>query len=110
MASAIGIAKAKPAEPPTAAAADRVEVVAGRHHRFRWPRISPLTRRIIAVNVLPLALLALGFLYLGKFESSLIGQQVEALRTQGEIFAAALGEGAVLESPDEGEILLPDLG
>ncbi|HVH82323.1 MAG TPA: stimulus-sensing domain-containing protein, partial [Stellaceae bacterium] len=49
------------------------------------------------------------FLYLGKFESSLIGQQVEALRTQGEIFAAALGEGAVLDSPDDGEILLPDL-
>jgi two-component system, OmpR family, sensor histidine kinase ChvG len=82
---------------------------APRRHRRRWPRLSPLTRRIIAVNVLPLALLALGFLYLGKFESSLIGQQVEALRTQGEIFAAALGEGAVLESPDEGQILLPDL-
>ncbi len=59
--------------------------------------------------MLPLALLALGFLYLGKFEASLIGQQVEALRTQGEIFAAALGEGAVLDSPDDGEILLPEL-
>ncbi|HEX6442846.1 MAG TPA: stimulus-sensing domain-containing protein [Stellaceae bacterium] len=68
-----------------------------------------MTRRIIAVNVLPLLLLAIGFLYLGKFESSLIGQQIESLRTQGEIFAAALGEGAVLDSADEGEILLPDL-
>src|SRR5438552_4227272 len=77
--------------------------------RFRWLPISPLTRRIIAVNVLPLALLAVGFLYLGKFESSLIGQQIESLRTQGEIFAAALSEGAVLDSGDEGEILLPDL-
>jgi two-component system, OmpR family, sensor histidine kinase ChvG len=76
---------------------------------WRWPRISPLTRRIIAVNVLPLLLLAIGFLYLGKFESSLIGQQIESLKTQGEIFAAALGEGAVLDSTDEGEILLPDL-
>ncbi len=28
---------------------------------------------------------------------------------QGEIFAAALGEGAVLNSADDGEILLPDL-
>jgi two-component system sensor histidine kinase ChvG len=78
-------------------------------HHFRWRRVSPLTRRIIAVNVLPLALLAVGFLYLGKFESSLIGQQIESLRTQGEIFAAALSEGAVLDSADEGEILLPDL-
>src|SRR6202040_4267127 len=38
-----------------------------------------------------------------------IGQQIEALKTQGEVFAAALGEGAVLDSVDEGEILLPDL-
>ena len=77
--------------------------------RFRWRAVSPLTRRIVAVNVLPLALLAVGFLYLGKFESSLIGQQIESLHTQGEIFAAALSEGAVLDSGDEGEILLPDL-
>src|SRR5436190_12932177 len=76
---------------------------------FRRPTMSPLTRRIVAVNVLPLLLLAVGFLYLGKFEASLIGQQIESLRTQGEIFAAALGEGAVLDSADEGEILLPDL-
>ena len=77
--------------------------------RFRRLSISPLTRRIVAVNVLPLALLAVGFLYLGKFEASLIGQQTESLRTQGEIFAAALSEGAVLDSVDEGEVLLPDL-
>ena len=83
----------------------------GIERRFAIGRrfISPLTRRIIAVNMLPLAMLAVGFLYLGKFEASLIGQQIESLRTQGEIFAAALGEGAVLESADEGETLLPEL-
>ncbi|HEX3538057.1 MAG TPA: stimulus-sensing domain-containing protein [Stellaceae bacterium] len=80
-----------------------------RRRGFGGRVLSPLTRRIIAVNVLPLLLLAVGFLYLGKFESSLIGQEIESLRTQGEIFAAALGEGAVLESADEGEVLLPDL-
>jgi two-component system, OmpR family, sensor histidine kinase ChvG len=80
-----------------------------RLRRWRWPSVSPLTRRIVAVNVLPLALLAVGFLYLGKFEASLIGQQTESLHTQGEIFAAALSEGAVLDSADEGEVLLPDL-
>src|SRR6201987_652665 len=74
----------------------------------RWP-ISPLTRRILAVNVLALALLAGGFLYLGKYQASLIGQQIESLKAQGQVFAAALGEGAVLDSVDEGEILLPDL-
>jgi two-component system sensor histidine kinase ChvG len=77
--------------------------------RWRWPSVSPLTRRIVAVNVLPLALLAVGFLYLGKFEATLIGQQIESLHTQGEIFAAAVSEGAVLDSSDEGEVLLPDL-
>jgi two-component system sensor histidine kinase ChvG len=124
MASVIDIASTETASPPVTTAAAPAEAPATlparvparidageapRRHRFRWPRISPLTRRIVAVNVLPLALLALGFLYLGKFESSLIGQQVEALRTQGEIFAAALGEGAVLDSPEDGEILLSDL-
>src|SRR5712671_2389528 len=74
----------------------------------RWT-VSPLTRRILAVNVLALALLAGGFLYLGKYQASLVGQQIEALKMQGEVFAAALGEGAVLDSVDEGEILLPDL-
>jgi two-component system sensor histidine kinase ChvG len=123
MASAIDIASSKAAEPatppppapnpapdtPARQALQAAESSTPRRRRRHGPRLSPLTRRIIAVNVLPLALLALGFLYLGKFESSLIGQQVEALRTQGEIFAAALGEGAVLDSPDEGELLLPDL-
>jgi two-component system, OmpR family, sensor histidine kinase ChvG len=92
------------AEPATDA-----RIAGVRSWHLRWPAISPLTRRIVAVNVLPLALLAVGFLYLGKFESSLIGQQTESLRTQGEIFAAALSEGAVLDSADEGEVLLPDL-
>jgi two-component system sensor histidine kinase ChvG len=78
------------------------------HSRRGWA-VSPLTRRILAVNVLALALLAGGFLYLGKYQASLIGQQIEALKTQGEVFAAALGEGAVLDSVDEGQILLPDL-
>src|SRR4051794_24191448 len=77
--------------------------------RLRWPRVSPLTRRIVAVNVLPLALLALGFLYLGRFEASLVGQQIESLHMQGQIFAAALSEGAVLDSAEEGEVLLPEL-
>jgi len=80
-----------------------------RRLRRRRRLFSPLTWRILAVNVLALALLGGGFLYLGKYEASLIGQQIEALKTQGEVFAAALGEGAVLDSADEGEVLLPDL-
>ncbi len=99
-------APAPPAEPPRGL--DRRLAPRSRSGGRRWP-LSPLTRRILAVNVLALALLAGGFLYLGKYQASLVGQQIESLKLQGQIFAAALGEGAVLDSVDEGEILLPDL-
>src|SRR5215469_5207710 len=110
-ASAAAVAESAPADatPARPAAANTESAATPRRRRWSWPRLSPLTRRIIAVNVLPLVLLAVGFLYLGKFEARLVDQQVEALRTQGKIIAAALGEGAVLDSPDDGEILLPDL-
>src|SRR6516165_7223626 len=106
MASAIDIATAEPGLPPSPAL-DRTTYLRRGNSGRRWP-ISPLTRRILAVNVLALALLAGGFLYLGKYQASLVGQQIESLKTQGEVFAAALGERAVWDS-DEGEILLPDL-
>jgi len=82
-------------------------IVGGIHRR---PRLSPLTRRILAVNVLALGLLGLGLLYLGEYQRSLVGTELEALRTQGQIFAAALGEGAVIDSMGEGQILVPGLG
>jgi two-component system sensor histidine kinase ChvG len=107
MASATDTATAEPGSPPPPALGHAPYLRAGNRGK-RWP-ISPLTRRILAVNVLALALLAGGFLYLGKYQASLVGQQIESLKTQGEVFAAALGEGAVLDSADEGEILLPDL-
>ncbi|MGD9615522.1 MAG: stimulus-sensing domain-containing protein [Alphaproteobacteria bacterium] len=100
------------ASAPPEPAARRAGVDRASSYRWpalRWPRVSPLTRRIVAVNVLPLALLALGFLYLGRFEASLINQQIESLQMQSRIFAAALSEGAVLDSTDEGEVLLPGL-
>ncbi len=62
--------------------------------RRRW-RLSPLTRRILAVNVLALALLGMGVLYLGEYQDSLVTANLDSLRTQAEIFAGALGEGAV---------------
>ena len=71
---------------------------------------SPLTRRILAVNVLALALLgAAAFSISASIEASLDRPADRVAATQGEIFAAALGEGAVLDSADEGEVLLPDL-
>jgi two-component system sensor histidine kinase ChvG len=97
-------------EPRAAAVTEASPRSVGRGRGRTWRRpFSPLTLRILAVNVLALALLGGGFLYLGKYQASLVGQQIESLKTQGQVFAAALGEGAVLDSADEGEVLLPDL-
>jgi two-component system, OmpR family, sensor histidine kinase ChvG len=49
-------------------------------------------------------------LYLGEYQQSLVDAQLDALKTQGQVFAAALGEGAVIDSIGEGEQLLPALG
>jgi len=78
------------------------------HYRRGW--LSPLTRRILAVNMVAIALLALGLLYLGEYQQSLIGAETDGLKTQGQIFAAALGEGAVIDAAGEGETLIPELG
>ena len=70
----------------------------GAHRRAR--AFSPLTRRILAVNVLALVILVAGLLYLGEYRRSLIETKLESLRIQAELFAAAIGEGAI--TPDEG--------
>jgi len=57
---------------------------------------SPLTRRILAVNLVAPVLLVLGLLFLDQYEDSLIAIEFDAIRTQGELIAAAIGEGAVV--------------
>src|SRR5690606_34857223 len=58
----------------------------------RRRRFSPLTRRILALNMLPLALLAGGVIFLGQYEDELIEGELSALRVQAEMVAAGLGE------------------
>jgi len=60
--------------------------------------ISPITRRILAVNVLALAILVAGILYLDEYKSNLINAELTALATQAEMFAVALSEGAIAET------------
>jgi len=69
-------------------------------------RFSTLTRRIVAFNVLALALLAAGILYVNQFQAGLIDQRVQNLRAQGEIIAGALAEAATIEL--ETQIIVPD--
>ncbi|HEY3918659.1 MAG TPA: stimulus-sensing domain-containing protein [Stellaceae bacterium] len=73
-------------------------------------RLSPLTLRILAINVVALALLGGGFFYLGEYQQKLVATQIAGLETQGQIFAAALGEGAVQNRLDGApEALAPGL-
>lgn len=59
---------------------------------IRRHAMSPITRRILAVNILALLILAAGLLYLADYRRGLIAAELAALRTQTELFAAALGE------------------
>lgn len=76
----------------------------GRRGEGRGP-FSRLTRRILALNVVPLVVLAGGVLYMGEYHDRLIAAELAALRTQGKIFASALGEGAVQPLPPDGHEL-----
>lgn len=60
--------------------------------------ISPITRRILAINILALAILVAGILYLDEYKSNLINAELTALATQAEMFAVALSEGATAET------------
>jgi len=71
--------------------------------------LSPLTRRILTVNILPLALLVAGILYLDEYREGLIVAELAALETQAEIFAGALGEGAIGTRADGAQFVLPNV-
>ena len=78
-----------------------------RRFRPRW--VSPLLRRILLVNALPLALLVAALLYLDQYQNGLLEAQVTALREQARVFAGALGESAVSISNPDNPKLIPDV-
>ncbi len=63
---------------------------------WRSGLFSPLTARFLAVNLAAPVLLVLGLLFLDEYQDNLIATEIEGLRTQGELIAAAIGEGAVV--------------
>ena len=73
---------------------------------FRFPSVS-LVRRILAINLLVLVVPIGGFFFQERVRDSLIRQQVEALREQGDIFAEALGGSGVVVTPGVGQRLEP---
>lgn len=72
----------------------------------RWA--SPLLRRILLVNLVPLALLLAALLYLDQYQNGLLTAEVGTLREQARIYAGALGEAAVRVVPGENPRLEPD--
>lgn len=74
----------------------------------RRPRLtSPIIRRILAINVLALAILVAGLLYHGQYRESLIASELAALRVHAELLAAALGESAEEDRPSGRQHLRP---
>ncbi|MCG8596853.1 MAG: stimulus-sensing domain-containing protein [Kiloniellales bacterium] len=78
----------------------------------RSPRLpilgSPLTRRILTLNVLVLLIPVLGLLHLEQFRDSLVEAELEALNVQGRAFSLSLAGGAVIVSPSGEESILPE--
>ncbi|MBV8391616.1 MAG: stimulus-sensing domain-containing protein, partial [Alphaproteobacteria bacterium] len=59
-------------------------------------RFSPLTLRILLLNIVPVLLLALGAVYLSDYEDELIDAELASLLVQGEMVSAGIGEVAVV--------------
>ncbi len=59
---------------------------------------SPLTRRIILLNLGGLFALLIGFLYLNQFREGLIDARIQSLQTQSEIIAAAIAASATVDT------------
>ena len=70
---------------------------------------SPLTRRILAINILAIVILGGGLLFLGEYRQKLIDAEIESLGIQAEMFAAALGEGAISVSGPPGQQLISEI-
>src|ERR1700759_4084117 len=77
--------------------------------RFRQRWVSPLLRRILMVNALPLALLVVALLYLDQYQNGLLEPEVSALREQAKIYAGAIGESAVLATDPDNPHLVPEI-
>ncbi|HHK73954.1 MAG TPA: HAMP domain-containing protein [Rhizobiales bacterium] len=89
-----GIAKA-------ASSGDPAKSSRNRRRRGGWGLnnwFSSLTRRIVILNLVALALLVVGILYLNQFRAGLIDAKVQSLRTQAEIIAGAIASSATIDS------------
>ncbi len=69
--------------------------------------LSPLMLRILAVNVMALAILVGSLLYLGRYQDRIVAGELEALLLQARITGSAVAEGAVVIGENDRSILSP---
>ncbi|MPZ11567.1 MAG: HAMP domain-containing protein [Kiloniellaceae bacterium] len=70
---------------------------------------SPLTRRILTINVLVLLIPVLGLMHLDQYRGSLIAAEIDSLRIQARAFSLSLGSTAVVATQVGDERLLPEV-
>ncbi len=107
MVSDIATATDNTAEQNFAETAD--EAAQARESPRRPSGVSPLTKRILGVNVIALVVLGVALFQLGGYQRSLVDTELAALKTRAQLFAAAIGEGAVTEASGGSEALSPEL-
>ncbi|MBM3613233.1 MAG: HAMP domain-containing protein, partial [Alphaproteobacteria bacterium] len=102
-------AASREAPPVPAQAAAPPEATAGlRPAAGRKRSRSPLLRRILILNVVPLLLLVAGLLYADDYHDGLIDAEASALRVQAQIFAGAIAESATSIEDIERPVLVEE--
>lgn len=76
-------------------------------HSSNARHLSPIVLRILAVNVMALAILVGSLLYLGRYQDRIVATELEALLLQSRIIASAVAEGAIVIGDDDRSILSP---
>jgi two-component system sensor histidine kinase ChvG len=93
---------------PEARASTEAKPRARRAWRARGIR-SPLTRRILALNVLVLVIPVLGLLHLDQYRQTLIESEIDSMHVQARTFALTLGSTAVVGTPLGEERLMAEM-
>ena len=58
-----------------------------------------LTAKILSINILALLIVIIGVLYIGRYQENLIDSELEQLTSQTQLFAGAVKESALGQSP-----------
>jgi two-component system sensor histidine kinase ChvG len=75
----------------------------------RRKKMSPMLKRILGVNFLPLILIGAALFYLNQYQQGLVANEVASLREQARIYAGALAQSAVQDNQGGQPALNPDL-